>query len=111
MMRFKTPVLVAAALAASLVTAPLAIADPHHDGHGHGDRHGNGDWRGADRGWHGDSHHHGGNGVGAAIAGGLLGLGLGAAIAGSQPYYARPPAAYSPYGYGPGYGYPPYDGF
>lgn len=106
-MMLKKPVLVAGALAASLIAAPLAHADPH-DWHRHGGVHG--DWRGGDD-WHGDRrggdwHHHGGGNVGAAIAGGLLGLGLGAAIAGSHPYYAPPPVAYPPYGYG--YGYSPY---
>jgi len=101
-MTSKKPVLVAVAIAASLMAAPLAHADPH-DWHRHGD------WRGGNPGWHGDWHHHGNSNVGAAIAGGLLGLGLGAAIAGLHPYYAPhyapPPAvAYPPYGYG----YPPY---
>jgi hypothetical protein len=48
-------------------------------------------------GWQG-YHHKGGNGaaVGAAIAGGIIGLGLGAAIA-SNPYnYAPPPSYYAP---------------
>ena len=40
-------------------------------------------------------HHHGGNAAGAAVIGGLLGLGVGAAIASSnRPYY-----------YDRGYGY------
>lgn len=109
-MTLKKPVLVAAALAACLVTAPLAHADPH-DWHGHGDRHARGDWRGGNPGWHGDWHRHdGGNAAAAAILGGLAGLGLGAAIAGS-PAYAPPPVAYPPYGYAPGFGYPPYDGY
>jgi hypothetical protein len=48
--------------------------------------------------WHGRGHyyHHGynGNAAGAAIVGGLIGLGVGAAIA-SNGYYA-PPAYYPP---------------
>ena len=55
--------------------------------------------------WHGDYHHHGGGGggggaAGAAIIGGLVGLGLGAAIAsngGYAPGYYAPPYSY----YGP----------
>src|SRR3954464_4213505 len=57
--------LTVATLAAGLAIAPAARAD---DWHGHDDHH------------HGD--HHDGNDVGAAIAGGLIGAGVGAAIAG-----------------------------
>ena len=47
--------------------------------------------------WHGHGHpNHHGNNAGAAIVGGLIGLGIGAAIA-SRGYYAPPPAVY--YGY------------
>ena len=49
--------------------------------------------------WHGG--HHGGNAAGAAIIGGLVGLGVGAAIA-SGGYYGAP--GY----YAPGYYAPPY---
>ena len=44
--------------------------------------------------------HHRGNNAGAAIIGGLIGLGVGAAIA-SGGYYAPPPPVY--YGAPPGY--------
>jgi hypothetical protein len=83
-MAFPTRFLTAATLALSLAVAPAVQA---RDGHG-GERHG-----GGDRG------HHGGN-VGGAVIGGLVGLGLGAAIAGSGApgYYAPPPPAVY-YGY------------
>lgn len=45
-------------------------------------------------------HHGGGGAVAAGIIGGLVGLGLGAALAGSAP---PPPVYYQP----PGYYYPP----
>jgi hypothetical protein len=53
--------------------------------------------------WHGHGHynHHGGNNAGAAIVGGLIGLGLGAAIASGGGYYYAPPPVY----YGPPRGY------
>jgi hypothetical protein len=75
-----------AALIAGLATAPLAHAEWHGRGHWH--HHGGGD----------------GNAVGAAIAGGLLGFGLGAAVAsgGYAPYYYAPPPVYYgsvPYNY------------
>ena len=59
------------------------------------------DWRGQ-RGDYGGDYHHDrrGGDAGAAVIGGLLGLGLGAAIA-SQGGYAAPPPAY--YGAPPGY--------
>jgi hypothetical protein len=48
--------------------------------------------------WHGGRHyeHHGGGGgaAGAAIIGGLVGLGVGAAIASSGDYYPAPPPVY-----------------
>lgn len=65
----------AAVVAAALAIAPVAQAR---------DWHGRRDYRG---------HGHG-NAAGAAIVGGLIGLGLGAAIA-SQGY-APPPAYYGP---------------
>jgi hypothetical protein len=53
--------------------------------------------------WHGHGHpYHHGNNAGAAIIGGLVGLGVGAAIA-SGGYYA-PPVYYGP---PPGYYTPP----
>ncbi len=60
--------------------------------------------------WHGHGHyyHRGGAAVGAGILGGIVGLGVGAAIAsgGYNPYYyAPPPAVY--YGYPYSYYAPP----
>ena len=57
--------------------------------------------------WHGGGyHHHGGNAAGAAIVGGLVGLGLGAAIASSGGYYGAPGYYAPPYSYyGPPSGY------
>ena len=54
-------------------------------------------------------YHRGGNVAGAAVLGGLLGLGVGAAIAGSNRdryydrgyYYDRPPVVYQERYYGP----------
>jgi len=55
--------------------------------------------------WHGHGHpNHHGNNAGAAIVGGSIGLGIGAAIA-SRGYYAPPPPVY--YGAPPGYYAPP----
>ena len=58
--------------------------------------------------WHGggNNYHHGGGGntAGAAIIGGIIGLGIGAAIA-SHRYYAPPPPVY--YGSPPAYYYAP----
>jgi hypothetical protein len=55
--------------------------------------------------WHGHGHpNHHGNNAGAAIVGGLIGLGIGAAIA-SGGYYAPPPPVF--YGAPPGYYAPP----
>ena len=68
--------LAAAILVAGLATAPAAYAE-----HWHGDGH---------------YHHHGGGAAGAAIIGGLIGLGVGAAIASGGGYYAPPPAYYGP---------------
>ena len=68
-------VVTAATLAASLAMASAVHARDWHD-HDRG-------------GWHGD-HHHGG-GADAAVIGGLIGLGIGAAIA-SGGYGAPPPA-------------------
>ncbi|HVC51820.1 MAG TPA: hypothetical protein VND87_07345 [Stellaceae bacterium] len=79
---------IAAALLAGLTCAPLAQAQ---------------DWRhqgGRRGGGHHGYEHRGGGGAGAAIIGGLIGLGIGAAISSS-----RPPAAY--YGYPYGYYSPP----
>ena len=85
-MAFRSRILATATLVAGLAIAPAVHAER----------------------WHGDYHHHGGgNAAGAAIIGGLVGLGLGAAIAsngGYAPgyyappynYYAPPPAYYTP---------------
>jgi hypothetical protein len=80
----------AVSFSAALALAPLAHADWHGDWHG---RHYRGD---------------GGAAAGAAIAGGLIGLGLGAAIA-SNPYnyYYAPPPVYYGYPYSPYYYAPP----
>ena len=80
-------VVTAAALAASLAMAPAVHARDWRD-HGRGD-------------WHGDRHR--GGGAGAAVIRGLIGLGIGAAIA-SGGYGAPPPAYYAP---PPGYYAPP----
>jgi hypothetical protein len=76
-----------AAIAAATAFAPIAsAAEDHRSNRQHSS---NSSHR---------SHHRGGN-AGAAIVGGMIGLGLGAAIAGSShPYYAAP---YYP---APGYG-------
>ena len=58
--------------------------------------------------WHGGWDHHrggGGNAAGAAILGGLLGFGVGAAIASSGGYYGYPGYSYSPGYYAPPYSY------
>jgi hypothetical protein len=82
MMAFCARLLSTAAVVAGLATAPVAHAEYWH------------------RGW--DHHHGGGNAAGAAILGGLLGLGVGAAIASNGAYYGYP--GY----YAPGYYAPPY---
>jgi len=76
-------------LLAAVISVGLAIAPAGHAE----DRHG-----------HGHPNHHGNN-VGAAIVGGLIGLGIGAAIASGSGYYAPPPPVY--YGAPPGYYGPP----
>jgi hypothetical protein len=89
-------VLTAAALSAALALAPAAHARDWH--------HGGGDWHGGGRNYHGG----GGAAVGAAIAGGIIGLGLGAAAASNYGRYYAPPPVYYGYGYGaPSYGYAP----
>jgi hypothetical protein len=71
-----------AALVAGLAVAPAVHAERWHGGWNH--------------------HHNGGNAAGAAIIGGLVGLGVGAAIASGGGYYGAP--GY----YAPGYYAPPY---
>jgi hypothetical protein len=76
--------LTAVALSTGLGIAPAAhAADWHHGGHYH--------------------HRGGGNAAGAAVIGGLVGLGVGAAIASGGGYYAPPPVYYG----APGYYYAP----
>jgi hypothetical protein len=84
-------VLSAVALSTALALAPIAAnADRYHGG--------------------GRGHYHGGGGgaaVGAAIAGGIIGLGLGAVVA-SNPYnYYAPPPVYYGYPYSNYYAPPP----
>ncbi len=57
--------------------------------------------------WHRHGWHHGDNGaaVGAAIAGGIIGLGLAAAASNPYNYYYAPPPVY--YGYPYSYYYAP----
>ncbi|HEX4180182.1 MAG TPA: hypothetical protein VHY32_05280 [Caulobacteraceae bacterium] len=53
-------------------------------------------------GWHGGFHGRG-YGPGIAVGAGLLGLAVGASLAG--PHYYGPGPYYGPYAYGPAYGY------
>ena len=91
-------------VAASLLAgATIAAAAPAEAQRWHG---GYGGYHGYYGGWH---HHHGGVSTGTAVAAGLLGLGVGAAIASSDRgpsyydggYYAPPPPppAYGYYGW------------
>ncbi|MGH7093888.1 MAG: hypothetical protein ACREFB_10175 [Stellaceae bacterium] len=88
---------IAAALLSGMVCAPLAQARDWHHGY---------------RGGHYGYSHRGGNGAGAAIIGGLIGLGIGAAIATSRPppptYYGYPNGYYAPPPPPVYYGYPGY---
>jgi len=82
-MRTWTTLLIAAPVAVGLAAAPAAHADWRQRG-----------------GWGGDAGHHD-HGGGDALAGALVGLGIGALIGGaivaSQPhYYAPPPVVYAP---------------
>ena len=80
-------------LLAGLTLAPPAHADGHwgHGGWGRGGW-GHGGWgRG---GWGHEGWEHGGWGPGAALAAGVVGLGIGAALA--PRYYAPPPVVYAP---------------
>jgi hypothetical protein len=90
-MAFYARALGIAAIAAGLAIAPAAHAEHWHGGYPHG----------------GYPHHHGGNAAAGAIIGGLVGLGVGAAIASNGGYA---PGYYAPYGYyapPPGYYTPP----
>jgi hypothetical protein len=86
-------------LTTAVVVAGLGIAPAAHAQH----------WHGGGNNYHhgGGNYHHGGGGnaAGAAIIGGLIGLGLGAAIA-SQAYSAPPPPSVY-YGSPPAYYYAP----
>jgi hypothetical protein len=76
--------LLARLLGVGVLVIGLAIAPA-----GHAER-----WHG---GWEHHEHHHGGgNAAGAAIIGGLIGLGVGAAIASNGGYYAPPYGYYAP---------------
>lgn len=84
-MRLWSTLLIAAPVAIGLLAAPNAYADWHRDYHGRG-----GDW-----------HHHDDHGNGNAVAGAVIGLGVGALIGGAiasqqQQYYAPPPVVYAP---------------
>jgi len=67
-------------LATAAIVVSLAAAPAVHAEHWHGGRH--------------YEHHGGGGAAGAAIIGGLVGLGVGAAIASSGVYYPAPPPVY-----------------
>jgi hypothetical protein len=88
-MAFNLRAISATVLMAGLALAPVAQARDWHGGGGYN---------------RGGYYHRGGNGAGAAVAAGIIGLGIGAAIASSnRPYYA-PPSYYAPppavyYGY------------
>jgi len=80
------------AFSAALALAPAAhAADWHRGGDGRGHY------------YHGGRGGGGGAAVGAAIAGGIIGLGLGAAAASNYGYSAPPPVYYG----APGYYAPP----
>ena len=76
-MVFRARFLSTAALVTGLAIAPAAHADQ----------------------WHRNYHHHHINAAGAAIIGGLVGLGLGAAIASNGGYYGSPGYYAPPYSY------------
>ena len=87
-MAFRAHVLGTAMIVAGLALAPAAHAEHWHGGWNRG----------------GYYHHNNGNAAGAAIIGGLVGLGLGAAIASGGGYYGSPGYYAPPYSY---YGPPP----
>jgi hypothetical protein len=96
-MASRARLLMAVPIAAGLLAMPMAA---------HADWHGRGGWHGGGGGWHGGGWHGGGwgyrphYGPGPAIAGALLGLGVGAVVAGALApppvYYAPPPVYYAP---------------
>lgn len=107
----RTATVIALGLVLNAFMVLPAVAQPHYRGPPHGWHHGP-----PPRAWHGGHYYHDGNDAGAAIAGALLGLGLGVVVGGaiansaappppvyySAPppptYYAPPPPAYY-YGY------------
>ena len=82
-------------LTTAVLVAGLGIAPAAHAEHWHGG--GNNYHQGG-----GNYHRGGGNAAGAAIIGGIIGLGVGAAIA-SQGYYGGGPGYYAPGYYDNGY--------
>jgi hypothetical protein len=86
-------------LTTAVLVAGLGIAPAVHAQH----------WHGGGNNYHhgGGNYHHGGGGnaAGAAIIGGIIGLGVGAAIASKGYYAAPPPPVY--YGAPPAYYYAP----
>jgi hypothetical protein len=76
-MAFRARLLGTGVLVAGLALAPAVQAEH---------------WRGGPQ----RHHHGGGNAAGAAIIGGLIGLGVGAAIASNGGYYAPPYGYYAP---------------
>lgn len=94
MNRILKTVSLGAALAMTATTALIATPAAAHGGYG------------------GGNYGRGGYGAGAAVAAGVVGLAVGAAIADQGAYYGEPaPVGYAPYG-GPGCyeAYPSYDG-
>jgi hypothetical protein len=83
-MAFRANVLGTVAGIAGLALAPAAHAERWHGG-----------WNGGG----GYYHHNNGNAAGAAIIGGLVGLGVGAAIASGGGYYCSPGYYAPPYSY------------
>ncbi len=92
--------LIAAPVLAAMAVAP-AVAKA--DWHGRGG-YGGGGYGGGYGGYHQQAqrayypqyrHGGGGNWAGAALAAGIIGLGVGAIVANSQPAYAYPPAYYA----------------
>lgn len=95
--------LISTALAAVTFAGAVAVSAAPAQARGHGGGYYGGGYS------HGDYYRHGDNDTGTAVAAGVVGLALGAALASSGNhggYYARP-AAYGYYGYydGPRYRY------
>ena len=84
--------LIAAPVLAAMAVAP-AVAKA--DWHGRGG-YGGGYYQQAPRGYYPHHREHGGDWAGAALAAGIIGLGVGAIVANSQPAYAYPPTYYAP---------------